>query len=166
MRFWWFLILWRARHQLRGDSNLMKEKETEVNILRPRCRRVFLDLDFPIAWIYNISTPGTLLGKQRSWPFHLGGCEERLHSLVVLLCLSPENHSYVPFKYLPSCQECNFWELQFVLRWRLYSPTIKTFYRILSKRSYWFFFSTKNSTLHGFYIYSWMFFFLHMRMPF
>lgn len=109
VRFWWFLILWRAGHQLRGDSNLMKEKETEVNILGPRCRMVFLDLDFPVAWIYTISTPGTLLGKQRSWPFHLRGCEERLHSLVVLLCLSPENHSYVPFKYLPSCQECNFW---------------------------------------------------------
>lgn len=82
----------------------MTEKETEVNVLEPRCSSI-LDLDYPVTWIYSLSIPEALLEKQRSRSFHLGGYEKGLHSLAALPCLSPENCGYIPSKK----PGINFW---------------------------------------------------------
>lgn len=88
----------------RWDSNFMTEKETE-----PRCRRRILDLDYPVPWIYSVSIPEALLERQRSQSFHLGGCEEGLHTLAALPCLSPENCGYKPFTVPSKKPGINFW---------------------------------------------------------
>lgn len=87
----------------------MTEKETEVNVLEPRCRRSILDFDYPVAWIYSLSIPEGLLEKQRSWSFHFGGCEEQLHNLAALPCLSSENCGYMPFTVPSKKPGTNFW---------------------------------------------------------
>lgn len=82
----------------------MTEKQTEVNVLEPRCRRSILDL-YPVAWIYSLS----FIREAKLSVFSLGGCEEGLHNLAALPCLSPENCAYVAFTVPSKKSGINFW---------------------------------------------------------
>lgn len=159
MRFLWIFNSVRSWAPI-TRTHLTEEEKTEINILGPRCRRVFYRPWFPSGLSLQHFHSRNFIRAEKVLIFS----SQRLQGKAVRSrCLPAENHSYVPvvvpaklpaFDSSNSCFCGSYGQAAFIYYKELPRNSVK-------KKAMFIDFSLKPLHFMDFYIYPWAFSFLH-----